>query len=150
MAERLLDSSLVLLTLALVYLLPTWPAVRRRFPERSGWDLLLTAAALGIASQGILGFVWVLLGVRHTGLESLLYLGGWTALSLASFMGIRGNRDAGRARSPGMWLAAIVAAGVALRLVHPLTSVALGQSDAYSHLQFLNDIIHRGHLRNPV
>ena len=99
MAERLLDSSLVLLTLTAVYLLPTWPAVRRLLPKRSGWDTLLTAAALGIASQGILGFVWVLLGVRNPGLESLLYLGGWTAFSLASFMGVRGGRNAAQARS---------------------------------------------------
>jgi glycerol uptake facilitator-like aquaporin len=150
MAERLLDCSLVLFALTLIYLLPTFPAARRWLPGRSTWDVVLSAAALGMASQAVIGFLWEHLGGRNPGLESLLYLGGWAALSLTTLIGKKDEAQGKAGTSPGRWLAAILVAGVALRLVYPLTNVALGQSDAYSHLQFLQDIIARGHLRNPA
>lgn len=46
-------------------------------------------------------------------------------------------------------LPAIVCAAAVVRLIGPLTSAALGQTDAYAHLQFVNDIVEQGALRHP-
>ena len=42
---------------------------------------------------------------------------------------------------PAIWLAGLLACALVVRLLDPLQHWALGQSDAYSHLQFIQSII---------
>ena len=47
-------------------------------------------------------------------------------------------------------LLVILCIAVVVRCIHPLQHIALGQSDAYSHLHFLRDVLTSGYLQNPI
>jgi hypothetical protein len=74
---------------------------------------------------------------------------GWLAASV--FLAIR-YPIAPRPRHTAVSLvmAAILGTGLLVRILHPLETQALGQSDAYSHLQFITAIVGNAHLHNPI
>jgi hypothetical protein len=53
-------------------------------------------------------------------------------------------------RSVLVILSAILLGSILIRLIDPIGASALGQTDAYAHLQFLNDAINQGWLRHPA
>lgn len=53
-------------------------------------------------------------------------------------------------RCEGFILAVIFFLAAVVRLIGPATTIALGQSDAYAHLQYLNDMVKDGHLRHST
>lgn len=58
------------------------------------------------------------------------------------------HKDFGRYE--GFILAVIFFLAAVVRLIGPVTTIALGQSDAYAHLQYLNDMVNDGHLRHST
>ena len=61
----------------------------------------------------------------------------------------KGGENTGRTRS-GWLLAGILCFGFMVRTLGPLGEPALGQTDAYGHLQFLTDMVTNGRLRHPL
>lgn len=49
-----------------------------------------------------------------------------------------------------VWLGVILCLAFVVRMLGPLREPALGQTDAYGHLQFLQDILQSGRLRHPL
>ncbi|MEI6563422.1 MAG: hypothetical protein WCO42_03835 [bacterium] len=159
MIWRCLDSLLILSAFAVVYVLPPLAVMIRLRGTADKVTLIVLSGGLGVASQALLGFLWNHL-VQHTSfLEGSLYYLLW--LSLWGLLRIRGTPptcevDQSRSETqfrgirPGLILAAIVLAGVILRNVDALTHASLGQSDAYTHLQFLRDVFQYGQIRNIV
>ncbi len=154
MIWRCLDSLTVLAAFVAVYILPPLLALRRlqSFPNRA--TLLVVSAGLGLSSQALLGFFW-----NHSGLgwpiaEGIVYFSFWLAVGIA--MQLRPERTPSTptpqaplfAQPP--FLAILLVAAFTLRSFDALNHASLGQSDAYTHLQFLRDVVSCGHIRNIV
>lgn len=140
------DAVLALAPLAILYgWLPCWAAGVRRSSDPAH---ILAAIVGSMCLQAVLGWCWNLWRIGPPMLEisayaAVLLAAGWIARR-------RGWIPAPTGVTLDAPLALICLAGAALRLVHPLLTPALGQSDAYSHLQFIGDILERGHIRNPA
>ena len=141
----------VLAALAIALVLPPLAAARRLTPAGSGWRTPLISLALGCATQGLMGLFWDRLVRGPMYGEIAIYYGVWIAVSLVAFW-----MPASRAKedSPGrveLWLLVLtLAAAVLVRSLHPLGHAALGQSDAYSHLQFVRQVMADGMVHNQV
>ena len=144
--ELLASGALVLLYIGL-----TLPAVRTLTGSLLGPDLLLLSAVAGIGVQSMLGLLWNHLVGRRPEVEAAIYVLFWVAL----WLGLRRTARPplapdGTAQRPSAaavtCLAVVLAAGFALRSIHPLLCPALGQSDAYSHLQFIRYVLADGHI----
>lgn len=140
---------------AAVFVIPTFITARRLVPGQPWPCGVLLAAVLGIGSQALLGALWGHLVGHDAAWEAVLWLAGWLAASAFAFRRAAAHapvRQISAAMSAGqsLALAGILLAGLALRAVHPLQHWALGQSDAYSHLQFIHDIVDYGKLQNPI
>lgn len=134
----------------LLYVVLPYRFAARLARERGTSDRVLLALLLGISSQALLGYVFNTAPWRGQWLEPWLYVVGWLTVSL--FTGpIRITAcDSGAAAREALPLAAILLLAYIVRILHPLETWALGQSDAYGHLQYVQDIVRRGHLANPV
>lgn len=152
-----LDSLTILAAFLASYILPPLLVVRRLQPGADGMKQAVTAAGLGLSLQALLGFFWNHLEARRPALEACAYFLLWLIASLIA----SGRRPLSampaapapcglRVKGSTIWLALILIAAVALRNIDSLTHTALGQSDAYTHLQFLRDVILRGEIRNIV
>ena len=152
MIWRCLDSILVMVAFTAVYLLPPLLVVRRLLPGSDRLTQVVVSTATGLASQAILGFFANHLVPRHPLGETCLYFLCWLLASLACQWG---RPPASSLRLPHItlhapWLPCILLAAIALRSFDGLSHASLGQSDAYTHLQFLRDVIQRGEIRNVV
>lgn len=149
--ELIFQSILVLASLASTLILPplftawTWRTDDRR------WTVVLNAWILGCASQGLLGLFWNWKVQGYPAIEAAVYYGFWLA---ASWLAARtsGTKPVvmQRGGSEGKWFCAILMAGLCVRWVHPLGHAALGQSDAYSHLQFIRQVAADGMIHNQI
>lgn len=160
MFRQCLDSIMVLMAFGAVYILPPLWTVLRFRPMTGVTERIVMAAGLGLSSQAILGMVWNHL-VRHAPVaEGWFYYLFWLMTSLLFAWLIPSpkapkrrplyKRLGGPVSIFGLCLMAIIAAGIGLRSIDALTHASLGQSDAYTHLQFLRDVISRGQIRNIV
>jgi hypothetical protein len=137
--------------MAVLYTLPTW-VTARRLGAAAGWPtVLLTALTLGMGSQAIIGLLWSRMAGGFAPYEPLAYITCWIAASAL----FRRPRAGGFGGTPpgageGLRLALTLVLALLVRTMHPLAYAALGQSDAYSHLNNLRDLLELGHLSNPV
>lgn len=134
------------------YALCPWWALRR-WTGRETWPVRLVLALLaGTVSQAVLGFAWGALVRRPAVFEGVLYILFWSVAGLLA----RRTRNTGPDVSNSLprleqyGIMAILFAGLAARLLHPLKTWALGQSDAYSHLAMFRDVVAAGALQNTV
>jgi hypothetical protein len=136
---------------AISLVVPPWMVAGRITPRHSGWQQLLMAFALGCASQGILGLFWDRLILAYPMGELAVYLTFWAVASLAAWRFQRTREiELPLSRSEAWGLGLIVAAAVIIRTIHPVAHSALGQSDAYSHLQFIRQILADGMIHNQI
>ena len=146
---NILECLLVLAAFVLVYTVPTFIVARRLGPGDAWFGTLLNAWTFGLSSQAVLGLLWNHGVGRQPHLEVVVWLSLWLVLSLTL-----GRRRPGPLPAFGRVTAAlllgILLIGVIGRSLYPLQHWALGQSDAYSHLQFLRDIGWSGRIRNPA
>jgi hypothetical protein len=149
MMASVLDALVVFGGFALVYAAVPLLALGRRGGV-DGADRVGRALCAGMAVQSLAGFACNHLAAGRPGLSAVAYFAVWAAAALAARRrGVEVPRPAmGGAASAALLL--ILAAGVGLRLVHPLQHMALGQSDAYGHLQFLRDVVGDGRVGNVV
>jgi len=150
MLLNVFDLLLVLLAVGAVYVLVPALAARRLMPRESLAGAVAGLAVSAIAAQSLLGFLWGHAAPWGVRAEAAVYLAGWLAVAL--YVTIRAQRmDAVCATTAeARMLVLFLAAGGVLRAIHPLRTQALGQSDAYSHLQFLCDILGHGRLRHVL
>jgi hypothetical protein len=145
----ILDALAVLGSFAAVYAVVPLLALGRRAgangPERICWSL-----CGGMAVQSLAGFAWNHLVGGRPGWSIGIYFLVWAAIGFLAHRGRRDSPREPRARGASVALLLILLAGVGLRLVHPMQHMALGQSDAYGHLQFLRDVVGMGRVGNAV
>jgi hypothetical protein len=120
--------------------------------EKSLPHIVLLALVIGLTSQGVLGFVWnhfVRVGLN---LEIIIYFLGWliaTVIISLKQRKLTHCRKISISRDD-LFLIGLIILAVAVRSIHPLQHMALGQSDAYSHLQFLRNIMDSGFVHNVM
>lgn len=151
--SELLQWMTVNASLTVLLVLPALPTVWFYFRYRSWPELVLGAVVLGCSSQAVLGLMWSHLVGQHPSWEVLLFFASWILLSIWWIAGSRsrlGKPQPFPSHHTNRLLFAILAAAFVLRSLHPLETAALGQSDAYAHLQFLRSIVLQGKLDNVV
>jgi hypothetical protein len=123
------------------------------FSEDKSWpNILLLALVLGLSTQGVFGFFgnhFLRTGIT---LEITIYFLGWliaTAIILISQRKQKLFQRLSISREDFVLVGLLVLA-IAVRSIHPLQHMALGQSDAYSHLQFLRDVLDSGFIQNVM
>ena len=126
----------------LFVIVPAWTLVRWRWRDAS--EFFFAALLAGAGSAALLGRV-----CDGTGIGAGAALGIWLAGWIVA--GILARRKKPGAEFPRLdWiLLAMLFLAWAVRIIHPLQTWALGQSDAYSHLGFLTDVLQRGRVGNP-
>ena len=143
MKTLLLQAVLVTGMQALLYgLVPAWALARKPWADAGEW--LFASLVAGVSSAALLGWLCNGSGIG-LGAATAIWLGAWIG---AGFWARRKKRAA----APLCWNGALLAVlGLAwiVRMIHPLQTWALGQSDAYSHLGFLMDVLERGRVANP-
>lgn len=133
--------------LGAVCMLPAWLVVRRCLADGDVADHAVMAAAAVMCGQAVLGTVWDRAGVAMPGGPWIVGLVGWSVASIVVLR--RTRRPATRqawGRGVGVLLGVLVVYALAVRAVDPVQHAALGQSDAYSHLGFLHDVLRHGAL----
>ena len=152
MIYRLLDFSVILLALPAVYGLPPFFLIRRVLPGIGITEKILLSCGAGLASQAVIGLLWNDLAGHHPWIEVSIYLGLWLVAGVITTLTVKPltTHHSSRLTAGAFILPAIVLIGVSLRSLDALNHAALGQSDAYSHLQFLRHILKYGHILNIV
>jgi hypothetical protein len=121
--------------------------------ENKSWPaILLLALVLGLSTQGILGFVWnhfLRIGIT---IEITIYFLGWLIITAIVLISQRKQKLFQRLSISGedFILIGLLILAVAVRSIHPIQHMALGQSDAYSHLHFLRDVVDIGFVNNVM
>jgi hypothetical protein len=105
-------------------------------------ERLWIASLLFVSLQAILGTLWSRVLPASAPYQLLLAA---LALPIACELALRAKTQP-FPRDP--LLPAILLLAIAVRAIDPILHPALGQSDAYGHLQFLRDIVTRGQLRH--
>jgi len=137
-----------------LYGLIPWLALRR-WLTREVWPVRLVLALLaGMVSQAILGTGWSL-WVRHPAwMEGLYYLGFWVILGILFHVRTPDSKRSESRHSLTLFdqlcIVFLVVLGGAIRLQHPIQVMALGQSDAYTHLSMFREIATHGFLVNAA
>lgn len=155
MIWRCFDSLLVLAAFTAVYLIPPLLVLRRLVPYADRATLFLASTGLGLSSQALLGFCWNHFVGRAPIVEGVLYFLIWlvAGVALARWKNNPSSPDRPPAfNQAGAWLplSLVLLAGISIRSVDAVAHASLGQSDAYTHLQFLRDVIEYGEIRNIV
>jgi len=132
---------------------PTWLASRRLLPRSARFEVFFTAWILGMVSQSVFGLLWNHLVSRNAGIEVTFYYLFWLIISVILIVLAQRSPLQKRECDQNIdekILLGILCIAVVVRGIYPLQHFALGQSDAYSHLHFLRDVISSGHLQNPI
>lgn len=143
---------IVLLACGLSLIVPTLRTALWLCEEKSWPNIFLIALVLGLTSQGILGFFWnhyLRIGVS---LEITLYFLGWLITTV--IVSLSQKRQPFPRKIPmnreDYFLIGLLILAVAVRSIYPLQHMFLGQSDGYSHLQFLRDVVDTGFVHNVM
>ncbi len=116
-----------------------WRGLRHMiWPERLSLALLL-----GISLQALLGTLLSLLGLKALWFNLVLYVGLCAGLRVFIRPVELSPQESGP-RYEALWLSLLIAIGLLSRWLHPLSTPALGQSDAYSHLMMLRLLLEEG------
>lgn len=143
----------VLCSAFITTVLPTWLASRRLLPQSEWFEVFFTAWILGMVSQSVFGLLWNHLVSKQAGTEVLFYYFFWlivSAILLVLSKGRPSQKPETDKKINVNIIFGLLVIAVIVRSIHPLQHYALGQSDAYSHLHFLKDVINLGYLQNPI
>ena len=131
------------LQMLLYVLVPAWTLVRWRW--RDAGEGLFAALLAGVGSAALLGRI-----CDGTGIGAGAALGLWLAGWIVAGILVRRKKPVVEFPRGDWLLLAILLLAWTVRILHPLQTWALGQSDAYSHLGFLMDVLERGRVGNPA
>ena len=143
---------IVILAFGLSLIVPTLRAAVWLNKEKSWPNILLIALVLGMASQGVLGFIWNHFLRAGISIEITIYLFCWLMITvILSFFQKRSSSSSNPLMAEeGYFLIGSIILAVAVRSIDPIQHMALGQSDAYSHLQFLRNVVDTGFVHNVM
>lgn len=142
------NGSLIVLLILPFYPLAFLISQKPAWPER-----VLIAMILGCSSQAVTGLLWSHLVKGYPQWQPLSYL---AVILVANLVAVCLRKySSPKNTEPVSWqahlsLAGILIAAFVVRSLHPLSSFALGQSDAYTHLHYVNYIVEQGYLANIV
>lgn len=128
--------------LLLYELVPAWALARR--PWRDGAEWLFASMVAGLATAAGVGWA-----ANNTGAGVGPALGVWLAGWLVAGLWLRRSAPPRSLPPLTLGLVLILALAFAVRWIHPWQTWALGQSDAYSHLGFLINVLQKGRVANP-
>ena len=143
----------VLFSITITIVLPPLFSVVWLYSGRQWPKIIFNSLVLGLSSQSVIGLLWNHLVSKAPCLEALLYYFFWLIMFLMIMvfhkkslsMKIDRQTIVGASLIIGLLLVAVI-----VRSIHPFQHFALGQSDAYSHLNFLKDIMETGAIGNKV
>ena len=155
MENTILYLAAVTLSLAALVVVPFVPLAYSVVKKRNWPLILLTAWVLGTTLQAVIGFFWShLVGSSPYG-ELIVLFTVWGG----AFFYNRWYRKktlhqnyftVDEISSAYLPVAAILLLTYLVRVVHPLDVAYLGQSDAYTHLDYLHYLVDHGALANPA
>ena len=153
MDSELLHLGAVASSLLLFIVLPFVPITFLLFRGKQWPKILLSATVLGGSLQASIGMVWSHVSEGKPLAELGVFASAWMIL-----LGYTIWRNA--RRTALIWdldespfhaaLIITLVVGFIIRIIHPLDVAYLGQSDAYTHLNYIRNIIDFGLLSNPV
>lgn len=153
MGSELIHLGIVTSSLILLVVVPFLPVSFFLFRGQQWPKIVFSAMVLGCSVQASIGLLWshlvgkwpvyelVVLGVIWM---LMLLWSIWRAGKQNIVMYDLGNEPI----QPALIL--ILCIGFIIRSIHPVEVAYLGQSDAYTHLNYIHNIINFGHLINPV
>lgn len=152
MATEFFSPAIVLVSLLVLVVAPFLPMAAVICRNQPWPTVSYTAMVLGCSIQATMGMLWGHLGRGGQKLELILFFAiaiAGLAVFLASAQKSLVLRKKRRERGY-LGLYAILAAGAIIRIIHPIEMAYLGQSDAYTHLHYIHNIVASGLLDNPV
>jgi hypothetical protein len=132
---------------------PSFVVARRCAPDRNWPGVIFVALVMSLAAQGTAGMLWDHRITASPNIEAVVYMMFWLLATLVCFRKPRGNsfaKEEAMNVSESSAIAGILVLAFVVRSIHPLRHWALGQSDAYSHLQFLDGVIRTGRIGNDI
>lgn len=155
MIWRCFDSLTILAAFTAVYLIPPLLILRRLQPTADRASLLLISTGLGLSLQALIGFCWNHFVSRAPVIEGVLYFLIWLVAGMA--LRLKKSPHPPPRQPPSfnvgqsfLPLSLIILTCIGTRSLDALAHASLGQSDAYTHLQFLRDVSQYGEIRNIV
>ncbi len=120
-----------------------------------GWpETIYVSLLMGLCCQAVGGLFWNNLFGTAPLLQICIFYTLWIVVGLSVFLSVRQHKSTPNLpeihRSEGILLLFLLTLAVAVRLVHPLHHMALGQSDGYSHLQFLRFVVEQGSIGHAI
>ncbi len=153
MGTALIHLGIVTSSLALLIVLPFLPISFLLFRGKQWPKILFSAMVLGCSLQAIVGILWSHLAGNRPTVEIAVLAAVWVGLLAWSMS------QAGRHKIV-VWdpddnpihtgLVIILGVAFVLRSIHPVEVAYLGQSDAYTHLNYIRNLIDLGYLVNPM
>jgi len=142
----------VLVSLTCIYAVLQLPVTLRLFPERTLMTQIGLSLIMGLSSQSILGFLWNHFVAEKPLIEILLFIFMW---GIAIWISLKYSvKKQIRLPDEIPWengaIAGILFIALLVRTIHPFTTTALGQSDAYMHLHFVRNILQFGNIQAPM
>ncbi len=154
MGTEVLQLLAVTMGLTGLVVIPFIPVACFLLPKEA-WPTRVTAAfAVGTSLQAVLGMLWSHL-VGRGPYGELIVLGVlWLTILVWSWRRSRRVAEShpGDSEDSQQWAPLLLILGGAflVRSIHPLQVAYLGQSDAYTHLHYLRNILDLGRLINPI
>ena len=140
-------------SLIFLYILPWIPIASALYQEEDWPAIVLISLVVGCTLQAVLGLLWThLVGAQPYG-EVVVLSGFWIFLLSWSWARVK---KANKGIFPQFFkqyhliVFFILLTAFWVRSIHPLQVAYLGQSDAYTHLNYLHNIVDQGRLVNPV
>ena len=153
MGNELLHLGAVTSSLLLLIVLPFVPITFLLFRGQQWPKIVFSAMVLGCCTQASIGMLWSHVPIEGPLAELALLASAWLLLLVYAVW------QSGK-RTVVIWdldespihvgLVITLFVGFAIRLIHPFDVAYLGQSDAYTHLNYIRNIISFGILSNPV
>ncbi len=153
MGNELLNFGGVIASMLLLMVLPFLPTAFLLFRGQQWPKILFASMVLGFSLQASVGMLWSHLSRLHPLAESSVFaavcvvLLGWAYWSSRRLKVVIWDIDAEPMHSA---LILILLLGFLVRSIHPLEVSYLAQSDAYTHLNYVRNIIDSGWLGNPA
>ena len=143
-------------SLICLFILPFLPIAYRLIRPAHWPRVILCSLIMGTSLQAVTGILWTNISGKWPYGEILLFALAWGSILFWVYkrapdygfgLEVWEDNDLGRSH---LFLVIILCLAFVVRSIHPLQVAYLGQSDSYTHLNYLHNIVESGKLINPV